>query len=243
MADEPLLDVNDIHTSYGESHVLFGVSLSVNEGEVVSLLGRNGAGKTTTLRSIAGILPVDSGQITFQGENITNLQDYTIADRGISYVPENRQIFPDFTVEENLKMGKIHTTSENYTMEEVFDEFPRLRNRRSQRASQLSGGEQQMLVIARALLSDTKLLMLDEPTEGLAPKIVNDVIRIISEIKDRGITVLLVEQNVNAAVSVADRHYIIDKGEVVYEGSNQDMKENTELQEEYLGVGIDIKKI
>lgn len=243
MKNEALLQVEDIHASYGESRVLFGVSLDVQPGEVVSLLGRNGAGKTTTLKTITGLLPIDSGEILFEGETISNLPDYEVVSRGISYVPEDRQVFPDFTVEENLRMGSIRSQSSTFSMEDVYDEFPRLRNRKSQRASLLSGGEQQMLVIARALLSETKLLLLDEPTEGLAPQIVDDVIDIISNVRDRDITVLLVEQNVNAAMTVADRHYIIDKGNIVFEGTNDELADDDDIQEEYLGVGVDIDQL
>lgn len=245
MTGQPLLSVEDIHASYGKSHVLRGVSLAVEEGKVVSLLGRNGAGKTTTLRSIVGVLQPTQGSVVFDGESITGHPDYEIANRGISYVPEDRQIFPDLTVTENLRMSTISGDDGDgvFDIEEAFEQFPRLRERRSQSASQLSGGEQQMLVIARALLSETKLLLLDEPTEGLAPQIVEDVVDIMREIRDRNIPTLLVEQNINAAMAVADYHYIINKGQIAFEGSTEELKAATDVQEEYLGVGADISRL
>jgi branched-chain amino acid transport system ATP-binding protein len=234
-----LLDVDDVHAAYGESRILDGVSFAVEEGEVVSLVGRNGAGKTTTLRSVVGVLTPTSGTVTFDGEDVTDLPDHAHVERGMGFVAEDRKVFPDLTVEENLRMGAVASEGGIFSVESVFDRFPRLRERRDNLGSHLSGGEQQMLVIARALLAETKLLLLDEPTEGLAPQIVRDVLAVIEEIREMGVTVLLVEQNVRAAMAVADRHYVIDRGEIVFEGSTADLEAAEAVQERYLGVGVD----
>jgi branched-chain amino acid transport system ATP-binding protein len=234
---EPLLSVEDLHASYGESRVLRGVSLAVERGEVASLVGRNGAGKTTTFRSIMGVLGPDRGTITFDGEDVTVLEEHLKTRRGIRYVPEERQLFPDLTVRENLRMGAISSEAGIFTIEETFEAFPRLDERRENRADHLSGGEQQMLAIARALVGETELLLLDEPTEGLAPQIVEDVLDIIERIGAAGVTVLLAEQNVRAAMAVVDRHYIIDTGRVVFEGTSEEIEADEGLQQRYLGVG------
>lgn len=235
---DPLLDVEKIDASYVQSQILRNLSLNVDSGEVVSLVGRNGAGKTTTLRAIIGILTPTAGTITFDGEDITTLPDYKTVGRGIQYVPEDRQVFPDLTVEENLQMGELKSRGEGVlSREEVFELFPRLAERRSNTGSKLSGGEQQMLVIARALLNRTKLLLLDEPTEGLAPQIVEDVIEVIETISDEGVTILLVEQNVKAAMAVADRHYVINKGQNVFKGTTPELEDADDVMERYLGVG------
>lgn len=237
MSSEPLLSVEDIHASYGQTPVLNGVSLSVEDGEVASLIGRNGAGKTTTLRTIMGIVRPDSGVVRFNGEEITGLPEYRTTRKGIRYVPEDRQVFPDLSVTENLQMGTISGGNPLFTVDEVFERFPRLRERRGQSGSQLSGGEQQMLAIARALLSETSLLLLDEPTEGLAPQIVADVLDIITTISQEGVTVLLVEQNIRAALTVAENHHIIDRGQIVYEGTSDELVSDDDIQQRYLGVG------
>jgi branched-chain amino acid transport system ATP-binding protein len=235
---EPLLSLDDVHASYGESHILRGVSLAVDPGEVVSLVGRNGAGKTTTLRSIVGVLTPTHGTVTFDGGDVTQLPDHERVQRGIQYVPEDRRAFPDLTVDENLRMGDLRSDGDGiYTIDEVYDVFPRLRERRSQSASHLSGGEQQMLVIARSLVGETDLLLLDEPTEGLAPQIVRDVLDVIDRIRNEGVTILLVEQNVHAAMETADRHYVIDRGKIVFEGDTAALEANQEVQESHLGVG------
>jgi len=239
MTSEPLLSVEDIYTSYGETPVLQGVSLEVEDGAVASLIGRNGAGKTTTLRAIMGIVRPDSGVVRFDGEEITGLPEYRTTRKGIRYVPEDRQIFPDLSVTENLQMGTISGGDPLFTIDEVFERFPRLCERRGQNGSQLSGGEQQMLAIARALLSETDLLLLDEPTEGLAPQIVADVLHIIESISKEGVTVLLVEQNIRAALTVAEHHHIIDRGRIVYEGTTDALTNDDEIQQQYLGVGTD----
>ena len=242
-SDAPLLDVDDVYSSYGKSTVLRGVSLTVDRGEVVSLLGRNGAGKTTTLRTIAGVLKPDRGTITFDGEDITTLQDYQISRRGISYVAEERSIFPDLTVHENLKMGRVTGEAGIHTIPEVYELLPRLEERRTFPASNLSGGEQQMLVIARALLSHTELLLLDEPTEGLAPQIIQRIREIIEHISGLGVPILLVEQNLEVAVETSDRCYILDKGEIVFDGEIDELDADEEIQREYLGVGATIRRM
>jgi len=236
------LAVEDVNASYGQSHVLRDVSLHVDDGEVVGLLGRNGAGKTTTLRTIAGVLPASSGRIALDGEDVTGLPDYRISRRGLSYVAEERAIFPDLTVFENLKMGQVRGGEGLYTLSSVFEAFPRLEERRSFRASHLSGGEQQMLVIARALLSSTEVLLLDEPSEGLAPQIVQDILDIVAEIRDAGVSILLVEQNLNAVLELADRNYVLNNGEVAYEGSSEELRDDRETQEQLLGVGTSIEE-
>jgi branched-chain amino acid transport system ATP-binding protein len=242
-SDAPLLDVDDVYSSYGKSTVLRGVSLTVDRGEVVSLLGRNGAGKTTTLRTIAGVLKPDRGTITFDGEDITTLQDYQISRRGISYVAEERAIFPDLTVHENLKMGRVTAEAGIHTIPEVYDLLQRLEERRTLPASNLSGGEQQMLVIARALLSHTELLLLDEPTEGLAPQIIQRIREIIEHISDLGVPILLVEQNLEVAVETSDRCYILDKGEIVFEGDIEELGADEAIQQEHLGLGLSISEV
>ena len=237
MSGDPLLSIEDLQAGYGDTPVLHGVSMRIDRGEVVSLIGRNGAGKTTTLRSIMGVLKPSAGRIVLDGEDVTDRADYEKARSGIRYVPEDRQVFPDLTVEENLRVGAIDSDDGIFTIDEVYDRFPRLRERRGQPASHLSGGEQQMLVIARALLGPTKLLLLDEPSEGLAPQIVRDVLDIVESIAARGVTILLVEQNVRAAMAVADRHYVINKGELVFEGTTGELDADEEVKERHLGVG------
>ena len=239
---DPLLSLDSVHASYGESHILKGVTMAVDEGEVASLIGRNGVGKTTTLRSIVGVLTPHQGTVTFDGEDVTTLPDYVRSQRGISYVPEDRQVFPELTVEENLRMGQIGSNENMFSMEEVYDLFPRLDKRRSNSGLQLSGGEQQMLSIARTLLGHTKLLLLDEPTEGLAPQIVTDVLEAIEEIRDRGVTVLLVEQNVKAAMETASRHHVLHGGEIVFEGDTEELNEAEDIQDRYLGVSVAASK-
>ena len=239
-ADDHLLSVDDVYSSYGKSTVLRGVSITVDRGEVVTLLGRNGAGKTTTLRTIAGVLEPDRGTVAFDGEDVTDLPDHEISRRGISYVAEDRAIFPDLTVEENLRMGQVTGAEGIMTRGAVYDLLPRLEERRTLHASNLSGGEQQMLVIARALLSPTTLLLLDEPTEGLAPQIVERVRELIEHIAGQGVTILLVEQNLEVAIETADRGYIVDKGEIVFEGPIDDLAGDEAIQREYLGVGTSI---
>jgi branched-chain amino acid transport system ATP-binding protein len=211
------LEAADLHTYYGKSHILHGVSLEVHEGEIVTLLGRNGAGKTTTLRSLMGLTPPRSGRISVFGKATTGLPAYRVAAAGVGYVPEGRKIFPNLTVEENLKVPMERAGP--WTIPRVYQLFPRLEQRKGNKGRQLSGGEQEMLAISRALLLNPKVLLLDEPSQGLAPLVVQDVFRVVASMRDSGISVLLVEQNVRAAVAIANRAYVLDDGKVVYSGS------------------------
>ncbi|WP_262177418.1 ABC transporter ATP-binding protein [Haloarcula laminariae] len=245
-----LLRLEDVHSHYGPSHILRGVSLTIEEGEIVTLLGRNGAGKTTTVRSIAGTEPpeVRSGTIQFDGTDITDWPADDVAMGGIGVVPEGRRLFAELTVEENLQMSKITRGWWNtirrgglgggestMSIDELYELFPRLDERRGQEAGTLSGGEQQMLSIARTLrLPSLELLLLDEPTEGLAPQIVKAVGDAIDEIADQGLTVLLIEQNVREALRIADRGYVLDQGDIVYEGTVDELEEKD--LDEYLVV-------
>ena len=241
MSPDRVLGVEDVGAGYGETTVLRGVTLSVDEGEIVSIVGRNGAGKTTTLRTITGILPPDSGRITHRGDDISDLGPAATAKRGVSLVPEERRIFPELTVEENLRLaahGGADDT-DSVGVDEAIDWFPNLRDRAGNNGSSLSGGEQQMLAIARALVAGADVLLLDEPTEGLAPQIVDDVIDIVRDLNDRGITVLMVEQNVGVCLELSDRNYIIDRGSVVWSGSSEQLTGEREILERYLGVKVE----
>ena len=210
------LEAEGIHTFYGKSHILHGVSLALQEGEIVTLLGRNGAGKTTTLRSLMGLTPARSGVVRIFGRATTAWPPDAIAALGVGYVPEGRRIFGSLTVEENLKVPLEKAGP--WTIARIYELFPRLAERKTNKGRQLSGGEQEMLAIARALLLNPKILLLDEPSQGLAPLIVQEVFKIVSSARQQGISVLLVEQNVRAAVEVADRAYVLDDGKVVYSG-------------------------
>ncbi|MFL5363290.1 MAG: ABC transporter ATP-binding protein [Myxococcales bacterium] len=210
------LEARGLHTYYGKSHVLHGVDLTVREGEIVTLLGRNGAGKTTTMRSIVGLTPAREGTIRLFDRVTTAWPSYRIACSGVGYVPEGRRIFANLTVEENLKVPVERPGPWNIAR--IYELFPRLAQRRSSTGRQLSGGEQEMLAIGRAIILNPKLLLLDEPSQGLAPLVVQDVFRVVAAMRKEGISVLLVEQNVRAAVEIADRAYVIDDGKVVYEG-------------------------
>ena len=235
---DPLLSVDGIDTHYGESHILFDLSLSVGEGEIIALIGRNGAGKTTTLRSVMGLTPPTSGTVEIRGEAINGLDPNQIRKRGISWIPEERRVFGGLTVEENLRLA-AHSGEgdQSARFEEVYDQFPRLDERRDQQAGTMSGGEQQMLAIARALLGpETDLLLLDEPSEGLAPQIVDDVADIVRELNERGVTVLLVEQNAEMALGLADRAYILETGRIVHESPASELLKDRETMESYLGV-------
>ncbi|HEY8709731.1 MAG TPA: ABC transporter ATP-binding protein [Burkholderiaceae bacterium] len=211
------LEVQGLQTFYGKSHILHGVDLEVREGEIVALLGRNGAGKTTTLRSVMGLTRARTGAVRMFGETTTAWPAYRIAALGVGYVPEGRRIFANLTVAENLKVPLERPGP--WTIARIYGLFPRLQERQSNLGRQLSGGEQEMLAIARALLLNPKLLLLDEPSQGLAPRIVQDVFKVVGTMRDEGIAVLLVEQNVHAAVAIADRAYVLDNGRVAYEGS------------------------
>ncbi len=221
------LNVRDIHTYYGKSHILHGVSLEVNEGEIVTMLGRNGAGKTTLMRSITGLTPPRAGGVEIFGRNTTHWAAHRIAQLGIGYVPEGRKIFGGLTVLENLKVPLSRPG--RWTLERVFELFPILASRRTQLAMQLSGGEQEMLAIARPLLLNPRLMLLDEPSQGLAPLVVKEVIEVVSRMRQEGLSVLLVEQNATLSLSVADRAYVLDDGRVVYSGDAADLARDTEL--------------
>jgi branched-chain amino acid transport system ATP-binding protein len=232
-----MLRIEAIDTYYGKSHIIQGLSLEVNANECVALLGRNGAGKTTTLRSIIGLTPPRRGGIFLAQKPISGLKPYQIALRGVAYVPENRQIFSTLTVLENLQLSVQRDRGTGiWSLERVFELFPRLAERRTNRGNQLSGGEQQMLAIARALMANPDLILLDEPTEGLAPLIVETLLETIAGIKQEGLTIILVEQNVAATRAVADRYYILQQGKCVYRGDHDDFWAEPDLQTRYLGV-------
>ena len=233
-----MLEINGLETAYGQSQVLFGMELNVGKGEVVTLLGRNGMGKTTTLHSVMGLVPSRSGNIRFQGQELRELPSYQIAKTGLSLVPEGRQIFPNLTVHENLvATASNRSQSENpWNLDRVFDLFPRLPNRIHHMGNQLSGGEQQMLAIGRALMTNPKLLILDEATEGLAPLIRNEIWNCVSSLKSAGQSILLVDKNIDALTRIADRHYIIEKGKVVWNGTSSELQGDQDLQHRFLGV-------
>ena len=233
-----MLEINELETAYGQSQVLFGMELNVGKGEVVTLLGRNGMGKTTTLHSVMGLVPSRSGNIRFQGQELRELPSYQIAKTGLSLVPEGRQIFPNLTVHENLvATASNRSQSENpWNLDRVFDLFPRLPNRIHHMGNQLSGGEQQMLAIGRALMTNPKLLILDEATEGLAPLIRNEIWNCVSSLKSAGQSILLVDKNIDALTRIADRHYIIEKGKVVWDGTSSELQGDQDLQHRFLGV-------
>ncbi|UIP01209.1 ABC transporter ATP-binding protein [Halobaculum sp. CBA1158] len=244
------MSVEDVDAYYGESHILRDLSMHVEEGEVCALLGRNGAGKTTTLRSIAGARPpeVRDGAVRFKDQEITGQSTEDVSSLGISLVPEERRVFPNLSVEENLHLSDVARNWSNVigrevsmehpgmSTEEVYEVFPRLEERATQKAGTLSGGEQQMLAIARSLKQDTDLLMLDEPYEGLAPQIIETVADAIEQIADAGTTILLVEQNAVAAMDIADRAYVIDQGAVVFAGDSEELRADEQTRERYLGV-------
>jgi branched-chain amino acid transport system ATP-binding protein len=234
-----MLDVVGIHTYYGESHVLHGVSLSVGPGEAVALLGRNGAGKTTLISSIMGFTPPRAGRILLEGEPIQRWPAHRIARRGLALVPQGRRIFAPLTVRENLLLGARSApsaTADGWTLERIFDLFPRLRERANQAGGTLSGGEQQMLAVGRALLTNGRVLLLDEPSEGLAPLIVREIGRILVRLKGERLPILLVEQNYHLALGVADRVYVMSKGQIVYQGTPAELRANEEVKRQYLGV-------
>jgi len=227
-----MLEVKEIHTYYGMSHILFGVSLNVSRGEVVCLLGRNGAGKTTTLRSIMGLTPPRQGSIKFKEEEIVGKKPFMLARRGMAYVPDDRRIFADLTVGENLEIAQ--RKGGEWSKDRVYQLFPALKEIESRRGGYLSGGEQQMLTVARALMGNPEFLLLDEPTEGLAPLLVKALEERITKLKETGLTVLLAEQNVRSALRLSDRGYIIDNGAIRYQGSVKELRENEEIRKKYL---------
>ena len=232
-----MLEVAGIHTFYGLSHILFDVSLRVEPQEVVCLLGRNGAGKTTTMKSVIGITPPKQGIIRYKGEEITGTEPYLIARKGISYVPDDRRIFGDLTVGENIEVAaKKGKPGEEWNRERVYELFPALKNIESRRGGCLSGGEQKMLAIARALMGNPELILLDEPFEGLAPALVRTLEGQIKKLKETGLTVLLAEQDVRSSLRLSDRGYIIDDGHIRYHGTIDELKENEEVRKKYLMV-------
>jgi len=236
-----MLEVKGIHSHYGKSHILHGVSLELKQGELVCLLGRNGVGKSTTLKSIMGIVRPTQGSIRFDGKELVGSQPYQIARLGVGYVPEDRRIFKSLTVHENLLMGTQKTLNSGsaervWTIDRIYELFPNLRERRSNKGSHLSGGEQQMLTVARTLMGNPKLILVDEPTEGLAPLIVKDVLEMLSAVRKSGVTVLMVEQNFKAAIKVADRFYIMAKGQMVFEGGMAALLAAEEVRKNYLEV-------
>ncbi|MGZ9089987.1 MAG: ABC transporter ATP-binding protein [Rhodoplanes sp.] len=232
-----LLDVRDIVSSYGLSQVLFGVSFCVGDGEVVTLMGRNGMGKTTTVRSLMGLVRPHAGEIRLRGERVDGLPPHRMARLGLGLVPEGRQIFPNLTVRENLVMAEHRRGGdEAWTVERVFELFPRLAERMANRGNHLSGGEQQMLAIGRALMTNPALLVLDEATEGLAPKIREEIWTKLQDLKNTGLSIIIIDKDVEALCAFADRHYILEKGEVIWTGSTAELAANKELQDRYLGV-------
>jgi len=227
-----MLEVANLETAYGRSQVLFGVTLKIGKSEVVSLLGRNGMGKTTTVRSIMGIVP-SSGKILFEGRELQRLPSYRIAKSGIGLVPEGRQIFPNLTVRENLVAT---ATKGPWTLQRIYNLFSHLRDREGNYGNQLSGGEQQMLAIGRALMTNPKLLILDEATEGLAPLVRAEIYRSIEKLKAESLSILIIDKDVKALSRVADRHYVLEKGRVVWSGTSSELSANPEIQHRYLGV-------
>jgi branched-chain amino acid transport system ATP-binding protein len=235
-----MLELDDVHTYYGNIHALKGISLAVDDGEIVTLIGANGAGKTTTLNTICGLLKPRSGTVRLEGKEIHTMPAHKIIGMGVAQAPEGRRIFGRLTVRENLEMGaytRDDTEAIQQDMERVFEIFPRLEERITQLGGTLSGGEQQMLAIGRALMARPRVILLDEPSMGLAPLLVEEIFRVIRQLNDEGTTVLLVEQNALMALSVADRGYVLETGQVALEGAASDLQENPEVQKAYLGGG------
>ena len=235
MADA-LLELTNVETAYGRSQVLFGVSFGISAGQMVTLMGRNGMGKTTTVRSIMGLTPARAGSIRFRGEEIAALAPYRIAQRGIGLVPEGRRIFPNLTVRENLLATAAAAASGGWTLEKIHELFPRLGERSGSMGTQLSGGEQQMLAIARALMRNPQLLILDEATEGLAPLIRAEIWDCLSRLKQAGQSILVIDKNVEALIRIADHHHLIERGRIVWSGTSHELGRAPELQHRYLGV-------
>ena len=232
-----MLSLSEVHCGYGNIEIIKGISLTVEKGQIVAIIGANGAGKTTTLKTIAGLLPVRSGSITFDGNDITKVKPHDVVKMGISQIPEGRQVFSELSVQDNLIMGG-YTISDRHLIktriEEQYNRFPRLKERYKQMAGTLSGGEQQMLAIARALISSPRMLLLDEPSMGLSPLFVEEVVEIIQELRDGGMTILLVEQNAGMALEIADYAYALETGKIVIEGTGEEMMRNEEVRKAYL---------
>jgi branched-chain amino acid transport system ATP-binding protein len=231
-----LLQIEDVHTYYGKSHILQGISLEVEAGRVVALLGRNGVGKTTLIRSIFGLTPPHEGMIRFKGRSIVGLPPHRISRTGIRLIPQGRRIFPSLTVDENLRVALRSREGTGWTIERVLATFPRLRERIRTRAGKLSGGEQQMLACGRALVGNPELLLMDEPTEGLAPLMVAELGRVIEQLKEEGLSIFLVEQNLPFALELSDHVYVMSKGRIVYDASPEELSNNAEVKARYLGV-------
>ncbi|MCM5569232.1 ABC transporter ATP-binding protein [Burkholderiaceae bacterium FT117] len=232
---EAILEVHDLHAYYGKSHVLHGVDMVVRKGEIVSLLGRNGVGRSTTVKTVMGLVE-GTGTVKFKGETILGLKPYQIAHKGLGYVPEARDIFPTLTVEQNLILGLKGRAPGRWSFDDMYRMFPRLKERQHTQAGVLSGGEQQMLTLCRTLMGDPELIMIDEPTEGLAPKIVELVGEYLQELKNRGISVLLVEQKLAIALDISQRVYVMGHGHIVFEGTPQDLRDNARIRQEWLEV-------
>ena len=231
-----MLEVQDLHAYYGKSHILHGVHLQVGSGEIVSLLGRNGVGRSTTIKSIMGQV-VSTGSVKFKGEELNGQKTYVIARKGLGYVPENRDIFPSLTVRQNLLLGmKGSKRTGRWSVDDMYDLFPRLKERAEAPAGVMSGGEQQMLTLCRTLMGDPDLVMIDEPTEGLAPKIVEQVARLFEEIKSRGVSILLVEQKLTIALKISQRLYVMGHGQIVFEGTPEGLRNNEAVRKEWLEV-------
>tara|TARA_B100000945_G_scaffold64115_1_gene47910 strand:+ start:194 stop:904 length:711 start_codon:yes stop_codon:yes gene_type:complete len=235
---DDLLNVEKIESSYDSSQVLFGVTIRIGVGEMVTLLGRNGMGKTSTIRSIMGLLKPHSGEIYFKGKAVTGHPSYKVAQEGIGLVPEGRQIFPNLSVVENLVATEANRLSKGdpWSVSKIFELFPALKDRKNHMGNQLSGGEQQMLAISRALMTNPELLILDEATEGLAPLIRAEIWKVLETLKSKKQSILVIDKNIDALSRIADRHYIIEKGLVAWSGTSKELSKNTELQEKYLGV-------
>jgi branched-chain amino acid transport system ATP-binding protein len=234
-----MLEVHDIHTYYGDSYVLQGVSLKVMRGQISVLMGRNGVGKTTTMRSIVGLTPARRGSVVFDGEELTRLPTHKIAQRGIGLVPQGRRVFASLTVREHLDAAASSRRGETWSLDRIFDAFPRLRERQQHRAMHLSGGEQTMLAIARALRTEPRCLLMDEPTEGLAPMFVEIVVGIVQELKATdGLGMLIVVHELPIALAIADHIYVMGKGRLAFEGSPREFEQRRDIQERYIGVGV-----
>ncbi len=231
-----MLEVKEIHTYYGTSHILFGLSFGIKEGEAVCLLGRNGAGKTTTFRSIIGLTPPKSGSIRFNGNEIIGKPPYRIAQMGVGYVPDTRRIFPDLTVRQNILVARRGKEGALWSLDRIYGLFPKLRELDTHMGTQLSGGEQQMLTIARTLMTNPRLLLLDEPGEGLAPLVIEAMKEQLGEIKKLGLTMLICEHNVGLATALSDRAYVMDKGTIRFQGTIEELRKNEEVRKKYLMV-------
>ena len=232
------LEVEGVHTYYGESHILRGVSLAIPQGRVVGVLGRNGAGKSTLVKSIVGFIPVRSGTIRIDGDDVANLPSYRVMRHGAALVPQGRRVFKSLTVVENLTVGARSGAGEDWTLDRVWELFPQLRDRRRNRGDQLSGGEQSMLAIARALMTNPRLLVMDEPSEGLSPQMTELVGNVLNQVKQEGFSILLAEQNLGLALAASDEVHILSRGEIVWHGSPDELKREPDVLRRYLGLGV-----